>query len=639
MPGIAIQRPNGWNMTTANRADKRFTGSISVHSRGFGFLNIETDSEQLSAFVVPPDLNPFLASDIVEAQIQESEDGRYSASQLKLVRRSRSVLYGEVTRRKGHLWLKTDKEVANTDWPLDGEAKVGDFVLAQVDGNRAKLACVLEDDADLPLERLIARFDLIEGFDADCERQAKEITKKQHQLGSRRDLRDVLTITIDSPSTTDLDDAVSVLPADSEGAVRLLVSIADPTDFITEGSPLDEEARAKGTSTYLTDRVLPMLPHSLSSQHLSLVPGEDRSCLTVELRIDIEGEIKSVDLYESLIKSDRRVSYSELALWLTQGELSENLEPISDSLPWLRTAASRLSVARDRRGGVKLAGDDTAYATLDEDGNVTGTGRSVSTQAHLLIERFMVAANEAVADWLEKRGFPAVYRVHPTPSHEKVVMLNTTAQQFGFQLGFEGELTPVALAAFDRQISGVSWEPAIRSVLRGILEKAKYTTEAGLHLGLGAPKYLHFTSPLRRYADFMVHRLIRAYLNGERAIRPQAPRFKQLCEHLNYRSMLANKASSARRRMLLAEYIKDRIGEEFFARVTRILPFGLVVQLDESLIEGLLPLESLPDGPWEATATSARCESDELFLGEGVWVRLEAVDPSEGRVEFHLLPN
>ena len=625
-------------MIVTEATEQKMTGTISVHSRGFGFLNIITeDGSPLSAFVVPPDLNPFLAGDVVEASIEETDDGRYTARDLQLLSRGRSVLFGQVTTRRGKLWLKTDDEVANTDWPLDGDASSGDYVLAQVEGKRAKLACLLEEDADIPLERVIARYDLVEGFDDECYSEAEKIAKMPHKLGSRRDLRDLTVITIDAPSTTDLDDAVTVLPADSEGAVRLLVSIADPTAFIKEGSILDEEARAKGTSTYLTDRVLPMLPHLLSSEHLSLVPGKDRCCLTVEMRIDIEGQVRSVDIYESIIKSDRRVSYTELAAWLNQGELSENLEPIEDMLPWLRTVAARLTVARDRRGGVRFAGDDTAYATLDEEGNVTGTKLSSSSEAHLIIERFMVCANEAVASWLHQRGFPGVFRIHPEPDSEKITLLNETARQFGFELGLAGVLTPVALAAFDRQISGVAWEPAVRSVFRGILEKARYTPEPGLHLGLGSPCYLHFTSPLRRYADFMVHRLIRAYLGGERTLEPTDAKYAELCEHLNYRSMLANKASSFRRRMLLAEYMSDRVGEEFYARVTRVLPFGLVVQLDRSLIEGLIPLESLPDGPWEATTTSAKSENEEIFLGRGLWVKLVDVEPEEGRIEFQRL--
>lgn len=600
-------------------------------------MNYSSDEGPGSAFVTPPDLNPYLAGDRVSAELEEGEDGRLTARHLQLEERTRAVLFGEVVSRKGSLRLKTDDEVANTDWELTGDAEPGDFVIAQVNGESAEVGFVLGDEDDIPLERLIARYDLVEEFDDECMDQVADIAARPHRLGSRRDLRDVTTITIDAPTTTDLDDAVSILPADSEGAVRLLVSIADPAEFIAENSALDLEARARGTSTYLSDRVLPMLPHALSSGHLSLLPGKDRCCLTVEMRIDIEGTVRSVDLYESLIKSNTRVSYQELAYWLQTGKRSENLEQVREVLPWLRTVAARLSVARGRRGGVSLAGVDAAYVTLDEDGRVTGTRPEPSTEAHKFVERFMVAANEAVAQWLKDRGYPAVYRVHPEPDEEKVDSLVSSAAHFGFMLGFQGRLTPAALAAFDRQIRGVHCEPAVRSVLRGILEKARYTPVWGLHLGLGAPLYLHFTSPLRRYADFAVHRFIKAYLRGERKSDPVADELHALCEHLNHRQAMAAKAESFRRRMLLAEYMLDYIGDEFDAHVTRVLPIGLVAQLDDSLVEGLIPLETLPGKDWVAEEMFAHSPQRSIQLGEAVRVRLVEAEPELGRLEYKLL--
>jgi len=617
--------------------DSRIQGTISVHSRGFGFINFELRGKEESAFVPPPALNPFLAGDIVEATLVTEDDGRYSAEDIELVERKRAVVFGQVTYYKGKPWLNIDDDVSNTNWPLDGRADKDDYVLGQLDGDRVKLAWVLDEDDDIPLERLIARYDLVEEFDDDCLAEAKKISSKPHKLKGRRDLRDVTTITIDAPVTTDLDDAISVLPADSEGAVRLLVSIADPAEFIKEGSVLDEEARARGTSTYLSDKVIPMLPDSLSSGHLSLKPGEERCCVTVELRIDMEGETRSVDIYESLIKSKTRVTYREIDNWLETGKLSKNLAQIEEILPWLRTIQARLAVARYRRGGVKSIGEETAQVTLDENGNVSGTKPSRTTRANLMIERFMVAANEAVARWLSERGAPGIYRIHPEPDPEEVDVLTQAAQLFGFQPGFKSMLTPGALAAFDRQIRGVPCEPAVRSVLRGILKRARYTPSPGLHLGLGAPKYLHFTSPLRRYSDFAVHRIIKAYLKGERDMEPEDPQFEDLCGHLNYRAMLAAKAESFRRRMLLAEFMADQVGEEFEARVTRVLPFGLVAQLDESLVEGLLPLESLPGGPWTTSTTSVQSKERQIMLGEALRVKLVSAEPEEGELEYALL--
>ena len=632
------QATAGVSEAMSKSEESRVFGTINVHPRGFGFLNFQTDEGPDSAFVIPPDLNPFLAGDLVSAEIEEGDDGRFTARKLRLEERRRSILFGTVVERRGDLWLKTDGEVANTDWPLEGKAKSGQVVISQINGKNAEVGYVLdEDEDDIPLERLIARYDLVEDFDEECLEEVAQIAARPHKLGSRRDLRDVLTITIDAPSTTDLDDAVAVLPADSEGSIRLLVSIADPAEFIKEGSVLDQEARARGTSTYLTDKVLPMLPHALSSGHLSLIPKKDRCCLTVEMRIDIEGEVQSVDIYESLIHSDTRVSYSELDFWLRGGESSDNLYQVREMLPWLRTAAARLSVSRSRRGGASMGDAETAYVTLDDEGNVTGTRPERSTEAHLFIERYMVAANEAVASWLSQRGYPAVYRVHAEPDDEKVHLLSESAAHFGFFLGLQGRLTPLALAAFDRQIRGVHCEPAIRSVFRGVLEKARYTPVSGLHLGLGAPLYLHFPSPLRRYADFAVHRFLKAYLRGERKKLPDTPELRELCDHLNHRSTMAGKAEAFRRRMLLAEYMSDQIGEEFNAHVTRVLPIGLVAQLDDSLVEGLIPLESLPGKDWVVEQMYAHNPDRSIGLGEAVRVRLVDAVPEEGKLEYKLL--
>lgn len=635
---LATEGPQGAvskaGIMTRTSAAEAVEGTVSVHPRGFGFLNFSLGrSDQRSAFIAPPELNRFLAGDRVRALVEEGNDGRFSARDLTLVSRGRAVLFGQVLQRKSRLWLQTDKDIANTNWPLQGEAAPDDFVLAQIEGETAVVAEVLDVEADIPLERLIARFDLVEGFDDDCYGEVDSILKTPHSLGRRRDLREVPTITVDAPSTTDLDDAVSVLPADTEGAVRLLISIADPCEFIAQGSSLDEEARARGTSTYLADRVLSMLPHELSSGHLSLSPGEDRCCLTVELRIDIEGEVRAVDIYESLIKSRTRVSYTELDEWLRNGTLSESLGLVQQSLPWFRTAFARLSIARSRRGGVRFESDETR-AWLDADGRVGGIASVKTTRAHVLIEHFMVAANEAVAGWLYERGFPALYRVHPEPEREKVELLTNSARQFGFEPGFQGRITPVALAGFDMQVQGVRSEPALRSVIRGVLERASYCSTPGLHLGLGAPLYLHFTSPLRRYADFEVHRIVKAYLRGERSLRPDDASYEELCRHLNHRSTSASKAEAFRRRMLLAEYMAGQVGEIFEARITRVLAFGLVVQLEESLVEGLVALDTLTDGPWTTDSTRAWSADGEYLLGQAVTVKLESAEPELGELLF-----
>lgn len=610
-------------------------GTISLHPRGFGFVNFRGPEGNASAFVAPPELNAFLLDDTVEAKVSQAADGRYSTSEIRLMRRPRRHLFGEILQRRGRLFLHTDREVSNTDWPLCGTAQPGEFWLCEISGSEA--VPVRQVVEEVSLEQLIARFGLLEQFSPRALEQAEAISALTPELGARRDLRHLPTVTIDAPSTQDLDDAISVIPAGRDGVLHLLVSIADPCESIEPGSPLDLEARERGTSTYLAGRVLPMLPHQLSSGALSLHPGRERHCLTVEMRIDAEGEVVAVDLYESLVRSTVRLNYEEMADWLDAATMTESLNEVAEILPWLRTAAARLGVFRHRRGGLNFSGAESAEVTLDEQGAITGTSPSRYTGAHLMIERFMVCANEAVARWLVERGLPGGFRVHPLPEEDSVQALSECAYHFGYEAGFGRTLSPGALAAFDAQIAGAPAEPAIRSVLRGILGRAQYTVQPGPHLGLAAPVYLHFTSPLRRYADLSVHRQIKDYLQGDRHFEVDDPEIAALCLHLNERAAASAKAESLRRRMLLAAFMGECIGEEYDAHITRVLPIGLVAQLDASLVEGLLPLESLPGGRWTLHHVGVECDGRRLTLGMPVRVKVVATDPDAGRIEYALI--
>ncbi len=614
------------------------TGRIALHPRGFGFVNATDAGVSTAAFVSPPDLNAFFADDLVTATLTPTGDGRWAASDLRLVDRPRLEILGEVVLRRGSCYLKMDREVANTDPPLDPKGvslSTGDTVIARVSPNGTTFLRRLDTGTDLALEKVIARHAIPQEFSPDVLSDAVSAARVAHTLGTRRDLRDVPTVTIDAASTLDIDDAVSVLPADSDGAVRLLVSIADVSEFVTEGSPLDVSARARATSVYLAGRVIPMLPESLSTGWLSLLPGVDRSCLTVELRIDPEGVVTAVDVYESLIRSWTRLTYDDLAAYLQHAEVTPALEPVRASLPWFRTALARLDLARLRRGGVEIARDE-ARIVVDAAGEAAAIEETRSTPAHELIERFMVAANEAIADWLVSRGVPGLFRVHPAPDPDATRDLAAFAHNFGFAAGFGRSLTPLALAAFDHQIHGAACEPALRSVLLRALGPARYTVYPSTHFGLAAPLYLHFTSPIRRYADLAVHRTIKRYLHGERAWQPGDPSVEVLAEHVNFRARAAARAETDRHRGLAARYMAGHIGETFAARIVRARPFGLVAQIDTSRVEGVVPTESLPDGPYvlDARESSLKGPVRAFAIGMAVTVRVVATDPALGRITF-----
>ncbi|XXF77142.1 RNB domain-containing ribonuclease [Myxococcaceae bacterium GXIMD 01537] len=619
------------------------TGRIDLHPRGFGFLLLDTPGpgEPRSAFIPPPELSGFLADDTVRATLAASADGRWSASGLSLLTRSREQVFGEVALRQGAPHLRIDRQVASGDWPLDPagtEVRPGDAVVARVEGTRAVLLRKLEPGADRSLERILAFHGLRRDFAPEALAQAESALRVPHALGARRDLRAIPTVTVDSASTRVIDDAVAVLPAGPDGALRLFVSIADAAEFVPEGSPLDVAARERATSVYLAGHVLPMLPEALSAHWLSLVPGEDRLALTVELRLTPEGRVTASDVYESLLRSHAKLSYEEVADFLDTGAVSETLAPVKDALSWLRAAAARLAVARAGRGGMEMGREEARFTFDEETGEVSGIEPVRLTSAHAMVEGFMVAANEALAGWLADRGVPALFRVQEEPRPEQVEELSAFARHAGFATGFGRTLSPLALAAFDRQLAGCTAEPALRAVLRRSLGPSRYTVEAGPHFGLAAPGYVHFTSPIRRYADLAVHRALKQYLRGRRDFVHEDPAVEALAVHLNARSRTASRAEKDRHRVLEARVMAAHVGRDFPARITRVKPSGALAQLDGMLVEGHLPLESLPGGPYQLDERETSLVGPErtLSLGLPVRVRVVATDAQQGRVDLAL---
>jgi ribonuclease R len=619
----------------------RTIGRITLHPRGFGFFNVEGPDGASAAFVTPPDLNAFLDGDLVSAVVEPSEGGRTTATALALVERHRRELFGGVVTRQRKRWLRVDRAVANTDWPFeDGSADTleeGAFVIASIHGQRVTPIRTVAPGADLGLERCIVRHGIRSTFSDEVLEAARAVAASPN-VGARRDLRDVPTVTIDAASTTDIDDALSVIPAGPDGALRVLVSIADVDAFVPEGSPVDVEARLRGTSVYLGGRVVPMLPEVLSSDAASLREGRDRPALTAELRIDPEGRVTSVDLYASLLRSHARLTYDSVAELMATGRSNGVPEPVVATVRWLRTAAARLSSVRAARGGVELARDE-AYVSFDpvtrEPTHIEPRG---DTDAHRVVERLMVAANEAVAGWLVARGMPAVFRVHDEPAPDRVEMLASFAHNFGIEAGFGRELSPRGLAAFEAQFRGTTVAPAIRTVLGKVLGPARYTVHPGPHFGLAAPLYLHFTSPIRRYADLLVHRIVKRYLAGDRALVAEDPMLEAVAQHVDASAQTAAKAEAERHRMVVARWFASKIGERARGNVVSVKPFGLVVQLEGTGATGTLAMDALPGGPYrvENGDYAAVSESRRFVLGAPLEVVIAGANEELGRVELAL---
>jgi ribonuclease R len=638
-------------------------GVLRVHPRGFGFVDLAApvlspEHEPVtSCFVPPPMVEGLLADDAVDVTLVVEADGRGTATAVALRERARTVLYGVVTGSSATgLAMRPDPHVAHGTWTLQGRVDgvaPGQAVLADVTGARTADPTDVWDDPlwpDALLGRVLARHRIDEQppvLPAEPVEPAEGPPRGRRRKDPvpRRDLRAQTTFTIDAPSSRDLDDALSVQPADDDGGLRVSVHISDVAAHLPAGSPLDEQARRAGTSVYLPDWTRPMLPPELSEDALSLVPDEDRDVLTVELRLAGDGEVTAADVYASRIRSTMRLSYEQAAEVLAGRTPADVPGEVVDALRWLRTAAARLGVQRLRRGGVEARRVEPEYTVRVRDGLPVTVAATPSNPANLLIERLMVAANEAVAGWLVDRGLPGMFRVHPAPGAEAAPALEAFCAAAGYHPGFGETLTPLSLAALSAQLDLAADDTAtaVWDVLLGFLGRASYTPVAGPHFGLASQSYLHFTSPIRRYADLTVHRVIRAFLAGARGPQdfPGREEMSSIAEHLNLVSGSAARAEREMRKALwlvqLAEQAAAEPERDLRGRVTGLSAKGAFVTLDGSLVSGMLNVRTLPGRGWRLSDDGLELRSagrHALRYGDVVCVRVASADVEAGQLEL-----
>jgi ribonuclease R len=428
----------------------------------------------------------------------------------------------------------------------------------------------------------------------------------------REDLRGATVVTIDGETARDLDDAVSVtrLPA---GGFRLGVHIADVSAYVAAGSELDLEAYRRGTSVYFPERAVPMLPERLSSGLCSLQPGVPRLTLSVFLDLDGEGRVRSRRFAETVIESRRRLTYEEVRRVLEEpapGD-AERYGPVLPALGAMRQVTALLRERRRERGSLDFdlpAGD----VVLDTDGYTVGIRPEQRHVAHRLIEELMIAANEAVAQELSRRGMPALYRVHEAPPAEALSELRGALATFGLRLPRgPGQVEPRDLQQVMEAVAGRPEEGFVGSLLLRSLPRAVYLPQCRGHYALAAAFYTHFTSPIRRYPDLMVHRALKALIGGGGDVDPTlAERLETIAEHS---SSCERRAEQAERDLLQwkkVRFLAGRVGERFRGRITGVQPFGLFVQLEDLYVDGLLPIRTLEDDYYLYEAEAHRLVGD-----------------------------
>ncbi len=621
-------------------------GEFIGNERGFGFVSFGDGSPDL--FIPHRAVNGAFHGDTVLA-VRVAGRSRDEGEVLAVLQRGRRELVGVYRRERQAGYLIPDdrrfsaeiyipagkhrgaangaKAVA-TIRSFEGRTPVGEIVE------------VLGRDGELFTEELalIRSHKLRETFLADVEEESKRQAKRQiapKDLIGREDLRGETIVTVDGEDTRDIDDAISV--REKEGKFYLGVHIADVSHYVTRGSRLDEEAFLRGTSVYFPDRVLPMLPPALSNGICSLNEGEDRLTLSCFMTVDGRGRVIQKRIAPTVIRSRHRMTYSEVTALAEGDPAAASAYPDLSEL--IRSAVKLTGIlkrARKARGGIAL--DVKEAKVLFRDGKIDLPGEK-RTVAHEMIEQFMVLANESVATLMSEKKVPFVYRVHEPPSEEKAQSFFAFLSETGIEAKFRaGKVAPRDYAAILERAEGSPLSSLVNRVMLRSMMKARYSPENIGHFGLASECYCHFTSPIRRYPDLCVHRIVKEALTEVAATK----KYEGFVEEASVRSSECEKnAADAEREvdaLYMTAYMRDKIGERFEATVSGMNFYGLFAELDNS-VEGFIPMETLPEDDYEYSEDSRilRGLNHSYMLGERVRVEVVGVDLGMRRTIFALL--
>lgn len=650
-------------MSRKNRKKQRpaVTGILSKHKKGFGFVIPDEGSFDRDIFISPSDMNGAMEGDRVEVDLipeylwEQSPQGIIT----RVTDRKLKEVAGFFDKGKKFGFVVPVDRKHNEDIYIPKKAfsgaKNGDIVVAAITGypdrkNSAEgkitgiLARAGEPGGDI--KAIIRQRGLFFTFPSKAVAQAKAISKAgvgEQDMAGRRDLRGENIITIDGADSKDFDDAVSVKRLDN-GNFLLGVHIADVSHYIGEDSPLDKEAFKRGNSVYIINQVVPMLPKELSNGICSLNEGEDRLTLSVDMEITPEGDITEHNIYESVIRSKHRMVYTDVSDIIENDdrELAAKYSDIYDMLMDMKELAQILRSKREAAGSLDFDLDE-AYITLDEKGVPVSVNLCERRTANRMIEEFMLAANKTVAEqffWLE---LPFVYRVHEKPDAEKMQEFRTFLMGLSIRLkGEGGNIHPKALNEVLEQVAGTSYENVVNTVMLRSMKKAFYSTECEGHFGLSMKYYCHFTSPIRRYPDLIIHRIIKEYLHGgidDERIAVLSKKTQEAAETSSVTERAAIELERDVEKMKKAQYMSYHVGEKFEGVISGITGYGMYVEL-ENTIEGLVRLDRMYDDYYDSYPEQYRIvgqRTNKVYsLGQRVTVIVSDADYYEGTIDFRL---
>lgn len=637
----------------------RLTGIYQAHARGFGFVSIEGSDDDV--FIPEEESGGALQGDEVEIQITRgagpNTGHRQEGKVIKILKRGMSRIVGYYQKNKSFGFVLPDNQKFLQDVFVPEEkskgAVTGHKVVVKLtsyggDGKKPE-GEVVEilghvNDPGTDVLSIAMSYELPIEFPEKVMNQAERVAKPVGEADrfGRRDLRDVRMVTIDGEDAKDLDDAVSLEVRD--GSFYLGVHIADVTNYVQENSALDREAKKRGTSVYLADRVIPMLPHTLSNGICSLNAGEDRLALSCLMKIDENGTIVDHEICESVIRVDRRMTYTAVKQIL-EDEDEEQCRKYEEFVPMFREMARLSSILREkrhRRGAVDFDFPETKVI-LDEQGRPVELKAYERNTATKLIEDFMLAANETVAEDFFWREIPFVYRIHEAPDEEKIRKLAIFLHNFGYTMHIGNhEVHPKEIQKLLAKVEGKPEEPMIARLALRSMKQAKYTPENEGHFGLAASCYTHFTSPIRRYPDLQIHRIIKETLRGrmdEERIRHYQSILEEVTKHASETERRAEEAERETVKLKKVQYMKNFIGEEYEGVISGITKWGMYVELPNT-IEGLVHVVNMTDDHYEYIEDRYEMQGintgKTYRLGQKVCVRVMAANELQRTIDFEL---
>ena len=632
-------------------------GVMRTNKKGFGFVEIENMDDDV--YVAADNMNGAIHDDVVLVEITSKMTlDRLEGRVLKIIKRQVQRYIGEITfdeKGKGHIKLDDNKIKLNIEIPkdkalnaVDGHKVVVELV-KKLNNNLKYEGKVLEiighkNDPGVDILSIIYKYNINTVFPDEVKEEVSNINMEvlPEELKGRRDLRDQVIFTIDGDDTKDIDDAISIEKFAS-GHYKLGVHIADVSYYVKEGSPLDNEAMERGTSVYLVDRVIPMLPHELSNGICSLNPNVDRLAISCVMEFDSSGKQIDYEIFPSVIRSRIQMTYKKVNSILEKNVVPEGYEPYADTLKIMAELASILRKAKVKRGYINFDIDEAKILVDENCKPIEITVRERGTGENL-IEDFMIAANECVATHIYFMNLPFIYRVHEVPKEEKIRSFLGFVSNLGYQV--PGDIKDTKPTTMQRILKALEDKPEYKilsSLLLRCMQKAVYRPENLGHYGLASSCYTHFTSPIRRYPDTTVHRLLRTYLFENKldnsTIRKWEEKLVYIAEHSSERERASVDCEREVEDMKMAEYMESHIGEEFEGMISSVTSFGMFVELD-NLVEGLVPLRDMPDffnyDEDRMTLTGEKSHV-KYTIGERVLVKVVRASKEDKTIDFEIV--